>query len=397
MNEQEILTIIERVQAGKSEIRDPQTLEGFCILVQEAAAKPDKSFQQQLEFRLRLEAANSSAFRLNISQRARSSLLVAVVLLTSVVIIYAANSLIQRLIEADPGLNAVEGQLLSLSQTIDGYTLNLEWAYADSNRISIASSLTDADNSTFITLSPESEFTLTDHTGHIFPLQGALGTNLEDGQTGTLYTFDTSPLTIIPDIYQLRLNVQLVLITATDPLQTISLSSPFVFEFAVHTYRIKQQEMNLPQTVEDLGIPITVQDVEISPSQTRITVCFSVNDLEYGDWTPVLYLYINGEDVNGNHEYRVDSRQIEGTNCQFVTFHAPLAGRTGQWVVEVHQLIGTLPAQMTEDQIATLEAVAEGRGNSGNVTLWDLPPGALEQTGMQRRVNGLWRFVLVES
>src|SRR5690606_9703062 len=55
---------------------------------------------------------------------------------------FAISTALQQFITSDAGLDWVygkgRGHEIGLSQTIDGFTVTLEWAYADGNRLNLA-------------------------------------------------------------------------------------------------------------------------------------------------------------------------------------------------------------------------------------------------------------------
>jgi hypothetical protein len=112
--------------------------------------------------------------------------------------VYATSPVFHKLFQMDPRLQAIDptqmGQKLDLSQTQDGVTAHLPWAYADDNRVLVGIVMSTEDGKRF----DPSGLQLTDEAGNIYPFDFAygvvghsdlLGVDLPDGEGDYIYAF----------------------------------------------------------------------------------------------------------------------------------------------------------------------------------------------------------------
>ncbi len=395
MTDNELLDLMERVSAGERPSDDAMAV--LAGQVADAAPRPREGFEQELEKRL----MNERLIRL--PRPIRTGLIAAALLFVFVVIAYAVDSVVQQVIDWDAGLSAVEGQPLNLSETVDGYTVNLQWAHADPNRISIGYAISGHEGVEYTNLSAGRGLKLTDSEGNEFPSAGGMGNAIEGGVSGNVSTFYSTALDTLPDTLDLRLEMYIEFATAAARTQAPNGAyddwfegpvGPFVFEFSLQTG--EQRVLDVAETVTDAGVAVTLQRIVISESQTRIEICFDNPDAAFDDWTPAMWLFVNERDLIAEGQTGVSGGRIEGTNCHFNAYNIALGDETGEWRVEVRQLIGMGSSPRIEDwQIPTLEAAgAVIHEERDGVTAIEMPEGGWEAAGFERRINGEWTFTV---
>jgi hypothetical protein len=398
MKDNELLDMVERVTAGEHLPDDG--IGAFAGQLADAAPRPRDGFEQELEERLMMN--NARINRLRLLRPLRMTLIAAALLLVFAVIAYAVDSVVQQVIDWDAGLRAVEGQPLNLSQTVDGYTVNLQWAHADANRVSIGYSISGLEGVEYTNLMPGGTLSLSDSAGNLFPSAGGIGNAIEDGVGGNVSWFDSTSLETLPDVLDLHLEMDIEVSTAAARTRTPEDPDawfeepigPFVFDFSLQTG--EQRVIDVQETMTESGVPVTLQRLVISESQTRVEVCFDDPDPAFDEWLPVVWLFVNGRDLITEGQTGVGGGRIEGTNCHFNAYNLALVEETGEWRVEVRQLIGMGSSPRIEDeQIPTLEAAgAVIHEDENGQTAIEMPEGGWEAAGFEQRINGPWVFTV---
>lgn len=105
--------------------------------------------------------------------------------------------------------------------------------------------------------------------------------------------------------------------------------------------------MRTPQTITDQGIALTLREVRVTPSQTRVIVCFAPPDAARG-WTAIPRLTTTMGEVPGGGGVRpfVDGDLA----CQDYTYFAGLFDYAGEWQLEISALIGFGPGGGDDQQ-----------------------------------------------
>jgi hypothetical protein len=382
-------------ESGKHIDDFDSSLENFCMQIMDAAPQMRTNFQQELE--MRVIPVRKPVSRLTWMRPARLVAMLAITLFAVVAVVYAIDAIVQRAREMDAGLSGVEGYELNISQTVDVYTVNLQWAHADANRVSVAMGITGADGVPYTNLTPRNA-TLMDDAGNVFTSNGGYGSGIADGMSGEVLTFDTSSLSELPDVLNLHLEMSIDVLTTQSRTQTpngdyddwnIGPVGVFIFDFSVPT--TAAQLIELHESVEVAGVTVTLQRVTISESQTRVVVCFDPPDMTYTDWLPIVNLFVDGQNVIETWDSPAGGGFIVGTNCSYMNYNAPLSDQTGEWRVEVPQLVGTRVV-LDDSMAATMVAIAESVDRNGDTTGYSMPEGGLEEAGVQMRVDGPWVF-----
>lgn len=176
----------------------------------------------------------------------------------------------------DPALREDMFTEIGLSQTIDDTTVHLEWAYADANRIVLSYSITDEAGELY--REQATDVVLTDDMGRQYQPMGAFYADFDVPEmlTGNAH-FDAS----IIDNNPLSLNLQ------------VRLLDDFKFDFSVPFIagiRIEKQP-----DIEVNGVRVNLESAVITPSMTRIYLCYESPGHEY--WVPGLQLAFDDQRV----------------------------------------------------------------------------------------------------
>lgn len=311
--------------------------------------------------------------------RLRWALLFPVLALVMAVTAYAMTALWGRMPFWQPVEENELGTALHLSQTMNGYTVTLERAYADANQILIGFTVTGPEDRPVM-----ASGTLRGPDGNVVQelvgtgLSGQselLGLSLPPGVQAHVLAFDASGLPATVAELPLRFEVNLVWweepaaggvqpqepegtppAEETDvkrvvvqPMRLNSVAGPFVFDFNVPFYQ--GQRVELAQTIAQRGIAMTLQRVTFTPTGARAILCYEVPGKETASWAwlPVATLQGAGRQLEGITSSRM------GDNCYRVSFMAdrePLpVRRPAEWVLTVKEIVGlmTPPSPSTSE------------------------------------------------
>ncbi|NLE99494.1 MAG: DUF4179 domain-containing protein [Anaerolineales bacterium] len=299
--------------------------------------------------------------------------------------VYAVGPAVSRVFRMVPSWQYVEEQGLvqdvHLSQTINGVTVTLEKVYADANQILIGYGISGLPDGVI-----QAEVTLTDEKGTAFrELAGAgvtgtsdlLDVSLPAGEGRYVVAFDGSgvegappelelhlamhlvrPIFVTPDATPVTVDGQEVespvAVEALTPLTVGERTTmgPFVFDFRAPFLPARVSEVQ--QTAHAAGIAIRLQRVVVTPSETRITLCFQPPAVDDWDWTVTGALrtgltrnYHLGAEVRDRFE------QADGQLCYVYGLLAPIEDRRGEWTLRVTELLGfEMKAPYRESRLA---------------------------------------------
>jgi hypothetical protein len=193
----------------------------------------------------------------------------------------AAATLLQQAVSLDPRWRtAVDlAERLHLSQTIDGYTVRLERAYADPNELVLVTSLAGPSNS-FVA---SSQLDVVDAQGRTYlAITDANATESTTGSGASVHAFQVPPGVSGP--LDLTVTVEPL---KSEPLHDLS-SPPAWFSLPTEVWPAKEPglvgpwvfHLNLPlrsavfltpnQTVTAAQVPITLRQVTITPTSIRV-------------------------------------------------------------------------------------------------------------------------------
>jgi hypothetical protein len=253
--------------------------------------------------------------------------------------VYGATTLVQQMFQqyATTVENAGLASEFNLSQTVDGVTVKLERAYADSNVVLLG----------FTVRGPENRYDLdygnsrlTTSDGQNLPMsmgfasvpggQTILGQWPESTKAAIIAAFDASPINGTPSSLNLKLSLQFR--DSPIPGQTTSLAGPFIFDFKVPFHA--GETINVDQTSEAAGIPITLEQVVISPWGTRAVLTFypPYDDPRERPASISFLQPAGGESITVAFEHMAEDRSVE-------YFWENLTGQPGEWTVTVNELV----------------------------------------------------------
>lgn len=295
---------------------------------------------------------------------------------------YALGQLM--LSNSDTGLDAItqEGKMVSLqlSQTKDPVTVTLDYAYADSNRVAVAYKFQYMPE-------PEKHYTLgdivlTDENNQVLDLMfGGGGGSGGGGGGGTvdpalielngILNFDPTRLTITGNTIALRLTLEVRTemlpnfdlggsgggsleitstsgegggaVVGTTSAESSEMAFPigelfgtFEFEFTIpFTEGMRYQT---PQTVVASEVEMTLNTVVVTPSLTRLELCFTTPEVGY--WTPFAVIDVDGKRVVEETALMpfIPPTSDSPTRCTLYNLPLPLDEYIGNWTLTITRL-----------------------------------------------------------
>lgn len=263
--------------------------------------------------------------------------------------VYGASSLIRELFQkyATHIEQAGLAQELDLSQTIDGVTVKLERAYADANVVLVG----------FVVSGPKARYfadfgQLSTADGQ--NISGMIGIGTVPGsdvvfgswrpseRVAMIAAFDASSVKGAPSELSLRLETSV----ADSPIPGENQASvgPFIFDFNIlfHTGKV----INVGRTVEAAGVPVTLEQVVISPWATRAIFSFSP-PYESTRSRPLLVASL--QPAGGDFKNSSLGKILEASSAEF--FVGDFTGRPGEWSVIVSELV--FPPEPSGQKIET--------------------------------------------
>jgi hypothetical protein len=250
---------------------------------------------------------------------------------------WAVSPIVDRLFRVDPGLDHVGqaglGQDLALSQTVDGVTVTLEWAYADANRIAIGLTV----HGSYILGYDLAHIALRDRHGRPFPLSMGMGAKgqsdvlqleLSSGEGAHVLSFDASALRGAPSTLDLGLVVEV----ARSPMPLSQhVIGPFIFDFSLPLNPGKV--VDVQQRVTAASVDVELRQVVVTPSETRVLLCLGAPGGIGTNWGAVSTL-------------RTETGQADGVwvrsaaeGCALHGFLPPLYDQPGEWTLTVTELV----------------------------------------------------------
>lgn len=295
--------------------------------------------------------------------------LVAIALLAVVVSASAAYAFVQIFVQPDPGIQAMQDDnqvvQLDITQPIElapgtsaptnspvrDLHVTLDYAYADANRIAVAYQIvgtTDVGADVQIFSNP----TLSDGEGNAYlwiPSSGQQSTTQADNEEtfthSGIMSFDASGVVDDPETLDLELTIDIAYTTADmrgrDPnLMMMAGLTRFDFSLPFNPGR----SIALDESANDRGLTVRLEKVVITPSLTRLEVCFSDPQVFAVDawlsWETPLDLDVNGaavlSDVTASFS-GLNSVPLEpDAPCRSLVIAEALTEQTGQWTVTLN-------------------------------------------------------------
>lgn len=340
----------------------------FEALIMKSVPQPRENFQQALAQQLlrEFEQQRTSPLRRHRKLSIRSVALLAVILLIGIGSVFAMSTILQQFTRHDPGLKAIYeqglGHEIGLIQAIEDFTVTLEWAYADGNRLILAYVIQGKQGTQYTNLASDVYTLQVRESGEQIPLYQGMTTAIDQNgeaigwgappspiittnRTLTISTYDLSAIeTSGKSALDLQLEVAPYGVTLQHRTQMpddfFSLKeSPeglFTFDFSVDLID-QLRVFDTPLTATDKGIRVILQHVHVSPSQTRLLVCFIPPDPSR-QWTAIPHLTTSRGEVQGGGG--VEPFMDGDLACNDYTYQAGMYDYTGQWRLEVTELIG---------------------------------------------------------
>jgi hypothetical protein len=317
-----------------------------------AVPQPRAEFQAQLAQQLKAEFKQyppKSLWTKLIAPRLTAAL--AIMLVLSMGTVLAINAVLLQLINHDPGLQSVftsgEGFELNQSQTVDHYTVYLEWANVDKNRLTIGFSLSGLICSAdYVTC--DIDVKVFDQKGREVPMIDGRS-DQDESVTVYLYNFDLSHYESDELINSFLFQVLPYGMTneGSEPSQphiirgsTKALSEPITLSFTLPASR-QVRIYSMPQSVTDQSITLTLRRVIITPSQIRTALCL-IPPTQERRWTTIPRLTVNGHEVleGGTTLLVSEIGEAETEVCHEHVYNAAMFDYVGKWHLGVGEVIG---------------------------------------------------------
>lgn len=256
---------------------------------------------------------------------------------------YAVAPLISQLLAAEQGVAALPMQAIGQTQTIRGVTVRVDRAYADVNRILVAYTIEVPAGFANSTSGIDGMISLTDDQGAMFPLEDAYGVgNTSQGSAG-FASFDAESIAPGTKVVKLQLTLPDVRAKAKD--RSIGDLTAGAFAFAFQLPVVQGRTVNVGRTVVAKGVPVTLERVVVTPSESRVYLRFPARPGISDDWMVNAYLSGAGWDsrqipAGFRGEMTLGSTFVNSRGEHVTTFSGDFGGRRGQWVLTVNSLEG---------------------------------------------------------
>lgn len=247
------------------------------------------------------------------------------------------------------------GQEVHQTQTASGFSVSLNWIYADENRIGLGVTIQGPAGVAYNSITPEKDM-LTDAAGNVYPSAGGYSMPYEDGATVSVRTFNVpAAARPLPPVLNLHLSLSVM---AADPawiarmptIEPVKVNGqkgitegpigpeagPFEFTFSARP--VPASKVILNQTVEAAGVSLTLKSVSVSQSETQAELCYGRSSPAMREWAPIFHLDVGTPVEMG--ETGSGSGPIAGTTCRMIHFNLPLAARKGIWTLTVNEIVG---------------------------------------------------------
>ncbi|HVB77379.1 MAG TPA: DUF4179 domain-containing protein [Candidatus Nitrosotalea sp.] len=276
---------------------------------------------------------------------------------------YAGISLLQSVLQSDPGAATVYqhnlGETLNLSQTRRGVTLTLIRAYADVNRVMITYSVSTATGITtnfsgFSTSSSSGQPILTDASGQsLTGYDSWFETNSPTHATVGVIVYDAEMAAQSAKDLSLNVAVSGLNMESTSGVRTVV--GPYTFDLTVPVE--SGQTVPVDQTVTTGDVPVTLDRVVASPSETRVYLRSSA----FAAFSPADW-YVTAHIIGGGYDtrdfVRTTAGQLTTLGSDFlspdgeevVTFNNTLYGKHGNFTLMIDAMGAVRTGQVTSGE-----------------------------------------------
>ena len=265
--------------------------------------------------------------------------------------VYALAPLISQAytnpLNIDPGMQQVQASQLikSIDKTLTnrGVTVNLNGAYADANRVIVGYTIQYPSGYFWDGMQYEDDLVLTTEDGTLLPWKGyGMSSEIEGGMVSLVPSFDASAVKGSPtEIHlQLKIKVRAVKQDGADKGVVIT-PEQFVFNFTTTLTPAHVVELN--QTVVVNGVPVTLEKVVVTPSETSLYVRFQETDgLPASSWSAggALNLAVDNWQLVNETNYTYGFWPTG--NGEAYTLPFALNGKHGEWTLTIAKIISNL-------------------------------------------------------
>ncbi len=353
------LTLAEMEQ--RITLSSPQPREGFQ---QELAQRLRAAFEQHKSPTPDLISIPSRRYR---QRSVRTAATLIAVLILGIGVVVALGTILQRFLDHDAGLKAVFeqglGHEIGINQSHEGFTVTLEWAYADDNRLVLAYVIGGLPGTPYTNLASDA-YTLTlRDTGEEIPFYQGMGALIDQNGEAIGWGAPPEPLPVsdrclridtydlgaidVGDRQTLDLTFEMTPYGITLQQRTLmppdqfdamkeGPEAPFTFDFSIPLVD-GRRTLDTPLRATDQDITVILQRVNVTPSQAHAIVCFLPPD-PARQWTAIPNLTTSQGAVAGGGGAQPF---MDGDlTCTDFTYFAGMLDYTGEWRLEVTELVG---------------------------------------------------------
>lgn len=290
-----------------------------------------------------IRVASQVKRRSRLEVRATALLVAAATALVIVVAGYAVAPVIDQLLATERGVSTLPMQDIGQSQNANGITVRLDRAYADVNRVIVAYTIQVPAGFNNSTSGIDGKIALADSQVGSLPMiegQGLAGGSPH--ASAGLVTFDAESLALGTARVDLRLTFPDVRAKAQQQGASDLSGGAFAFNFTLPVEPGRAIGVN--KTVIANGVPVTLDRVVVSPSETRVYIRFPASGgITAKDWYADVHIAGNGWDTNQlqsgfSGEMTLGSMFTNTSGEHIATFSGDLRSRHGRWTVIVDAL-----------------------------------------------------------
>lgn len=371
-----------------------------------AAPQPAETFIQTLEDQLMRHKEVTRMRSLRRPMRGAAALIAICVLMVGAA--FALDDLLRQSLGTDPGLRAVldegKGTELDLSAEIEQFTIEIQWGYVDTQRLTLGYVVRAHDDFDYTNFNVvDAVLTLPD--GQAIPLHHAQVVHLIENNQGSgvleARIADQHLSGELTGTLSLRLAYAHTAHRTAVPLPGPGLSDQTLEDWMLHTGPATF-DLHLPiepgytlpldLSATDAGITMHLREFQVAPSIGYAQVCYTPPDHpveERWEW------HILNATLAFNGEQLVEwAGGINVDGCTEIRLSGGLPLEPGTWTLTVHLIDGqrTIFPDLAEIE-PTIEAVGgEVFPTENGVGGSTLPEGASETLGWSERITGEWAF-----
>ncbi len=346
---------------------------------------------------------------MRIPRRGRQAAALVAVCLLMVGAVLALDSLLNQALNSDAGLQSVreegKGVELNLSAEVDQFTVDIQWGYADPQRISLGYVIRAHDDQVYTNMDiVDALLTLAD--GRQVALQSPGLHLIENNQSAGRLEADAAALELGDELnaqLSFRLAYAHYAHRTAVPLPGPGSSAMRLEDWMLRTppvtfdLRLPVEAgytVQLDLAAEDAGIEMRLREFQAAPSSGRALVCFAPPprpDEEAWEWDVLnATLAYNGEPIA---TWAGGRYTAEG--CSEIRFAESLPLEPGTWTLTVHEIDGvrTRLPNGPEWEATVTAAGGEIQALEGGTGSLSLPAGADEALGLRGRISGRWTFI----